>query len=88
MIHRRKFLAAAFSLPVSLAAFGVIVAPASAQNFPERAVRLIVPFPAGGGTDLIARVLGQGLSTELGQPIIIDNRPGAGTIIGTAAVAK
>ncbi len=64
------------------------MAPASAQNFPDRAIRLIVPFPAGGGTDLIARVLGQGLSSEIGQPIIIDNRPGAGTIIGTDAVAK
>ena len=62
--------------------------PAPAQSYPERAIRMIIPFPAGGGTDLIARVLGQGLSSELGQPIVIDNRPGAGTIIGTDAVAK
>ena len=61
---------------------------AAAQTFPDRAIRMIVPFPPGGGTDLIARVLGQGLTAEIGQPIIIDNRAGAGTIIGTDAAAK
>lgn len=70
------------------AACAVHATAVSAQIFPDRAIRLIVPFPAGGGTDLIARVLGAGLQSEIGQPIIIDNRPGAGTIIGTDAVAK
>lgn len=56
--------------------------------YPDKPIRLVVPFAPGGGTDLIARTLGAGMSTELGQQVIIDNKPGAGTIIGTDAVAK
>ncbi len=56
--------------------------------YPEKAIRLVVPFAPGGGTDLIARTLGVGMSQVLGQPVIIDNKPGAGTLIGTDAVAK
>lgn len=56
--------------------------------YPEKAIRLVVPFAPGGGTDLIARTLGAGMSQVLGQPVIIDNKPGAGTVIGTDAVAK
>ena len=61
---------------------------ASANTFPQKPVRIVVPFAPGGGTDLIARTLGQEMSKDLGQPVIIDNKPGAGTIIGTDAVAK
>lgn len=61
--------------------------PASAA-FPERPVRIVVPFAPGGGTDLIARTLGQGMAAELGQAVVIDNKPGAGTLIGTDLVAK
>ncbi len=61
---------------------------AAHAEFPERAVRIIVPFAPGGGTDLIARTLGQGMSQALGQPVIIENKPGAGTVIGTDLVAK
>jgi tripartite-type tricarboxylate transporter receptor subunit TctC len=56
--------------------------------FPEKPIRLVVPFPPGGGVDMIARTLGTGMSQILGQPVIVDNKPGAGTIIGTDAVAK
>ncbi len=56
--------------------------------YPEKPIRLVVPFAPGGGTDLIARTLGVGMSADLGQQVIIDNKPGAGTIIGTDAVAK
>lgn len=65
-----------------------LTATAALAAFPEKPIRLVVPFAPGGGTDLIARTLGAGMSTELGQQVIIDNKPGAGTIIGTDAVAK
>ena len=61
---------------------------AAAQTFPSRPVRIIVPSTAGGAADLLARLLGQPLGESLGQPVVIDNRPGAGNIIGTDAVAK
>jgi tripartite-type tricarboxylate transporter receptor subunit TctC len=63
-------------------------ATAASAAYPDKPVKLIVPFAPGGGTDLIARVLAAGMSRELGQQVIIDNRPGAGTIIGTDMVAK
>lgn len=59
-----------------------------AQTFPNKPIRLVVPFPAAGGTDLVARALGEGLARELGQPIVVDNKAGAGTAIGNDAVAK
>ena len=62
--------------------------PASAQNYPNRAVKLIVPFGAGGPADVYARVLAQHLSEETKQTFVVEDRPGAGSIIGTDAVAK
>lgn len=64
------------------------VAAAGAQTFPQRPVRLVVPYPPGSGTDIAARVLGQKLTESWGQQVIVDNRPGAGAIIGVEAVAK
>jgi len=69
------------------AALGVGLSPVHAA-FPEKPVRIVVPFAPGGGTDIIARTLGHEMSLDLGQPVIIENRAGAGTIIGTDAVAK
>ena len=59
-----------------------------AQTYPTRPVRVIVPFAAGGGTDITARLMGQWLSDRLGQPFVIENRPGGGTNIGTEAAVK
>ena len=61
---------------------------ALAQNYPNRAIKLIVPSSPGGGTDIVGRILAQKLSEQLGQQVIVDNRAGAGTIIGNDAVAK
>ncbi|QHE87559.1 tripartite tricarboxylate transporter substrate binding protein [Hydrogenophaga sp. BPS33] len=81
--------------PIRALASGVVlslaglVGNAHAQaQFPDRPVRIIVPFAPGGGTDLIARTLGQGMAKELGQSVIIDNKPGGGTVIGTDQAAK
>ncbi|MGO4332227.1 tripartite tricarboxylate transporter substrate binding protein [Cupriavidus sp. 2TAF22] len=56
--------------------------------FPEKPIRIVVPFSPGGGTDLIARTMGVAMSQDLGQPVVVDNKPGGGTIIGTDNVAK
>jgi tripartite-type tricarboxylate transporter receptor subunit TctC len=82
--HRRQFL----HLAAGAAALPAASRIARAQVYPSRPVRLIVAFPAGGSSDIVARLLGQRLSERLGQPIVIDNRPGAGGNIGTEAVAK
>ena len=69
-------------------AFAALTAPPALAAFPDKPLRVIVPFAPGGGTDAITRSLGIGMAEALGQPVIVDNKPGAGTIIGTDAVAK
>src|SRR5260221_3060739 len=61
---------------------------AQAQAWPARTIRIVVPFTPGSGTDIIARTVTERLSPQLGQPIVIENRPGAGGTIGAAVVAK
>jgi tripartite-type tricarboxylate transporter receptor subunit TctC len=83
-LARRKLLhlaAAAVALPA-------VSRIATAQTYPTRPVRLIVPFAAGGTTDLLARLIGQSLSERLGQQFIVENRPGGGTNIATEAVVR
>src|SRR5262249_15373231 len=83
-IPRRKFL----RLATAAAALPALPRMAIAQNYPTRPVRWIVPYPAGGATDLISRVMAQWLTERLGQPVIVDNRPGGGTNIGPQAVVN
>jgi tripartite-type tricarboxylate transporter receptor subunit TctC len=84
MIHRHTMRAAA-------ALIAVVLAPAafaaSAASYPDRPVRLIVPFPPGGGTDLVSRTIHPAFSARLGQPLVIDNRGGAQGILGTQIAA-
>src|SRR5450631_1580720 len=61
---------------------------ASAQGYPSKPVKIIVPFAAGGPADIYARILGERLQAAMGQPFVIDDRPGGGAIVGTDAVAK
>jgi len=73
---------------IAIALVFSLVAVANAQTYPAKAVRIIVPFPPGGGTDIVAREVAQKLSQGLGQPFLIENRPGAGGTVGSEAVAK
>jgi len=80
MTARRAFL--------TLAAALVATAPALAQDYPNKAVRIIVPFAPGGSADVFGRAIAQKLQESLGQSFVVDNRPGGGSVIGTDAVAK
>ncbi len=73
---------------IGLGLLAGLAAPAAAQDYPARTVKVIVPFGAGGPADVYARVVGQHLSEALKQPFVIENRPGAGAIIGTDEAAK
>ncbi len=72
----------------SLLVFASLTAPVLAQDYPARPVKIIVPFAAGGPADVYARVVGRRLQEALGQPFVIDDRPGAGSVVGTDAAAK
>jgi tripartite-type tricarboxylate transporter receptor subunit TctC len=83
-LPRRQFL----HLAAGAAALPTLSRIARAQTYPTRPVRIIAGFPPGGGVDIAARLIGQSLSERLGQQFVIDNRPGAGSNIGTEAVVK
>ena len=74
----------------AVVAIGIVVASSAvhAQEYPSRTVRIVVPQPPGGGTDTIARLIADRLSKQLGQAFIVENRPGAGTLVGTEVVAR
>lgn len=84
-MQRKQFLA------ITAAAMVSAIAPVSAmaqQNYPANPIKWIVPFPAGGGTDVVARLLSQSISRALGQTFVVENKPGAGTMIAGDAIAR
>ena len=74
-------------MALGFAALPWLAAPARADDFPTRPIRLIVGFPAGSGPDIVGRILGQGMSTRLGQSVVVEDRPGAGSNLATSDVA-
>jgi len=73
---------------IALSALGTLASAAFAQDYPTRAIKVIVPQPPGGGFDLAARTVSEPLAQLLGQPVVVENRPGSGTLVGTEAAAK
>ncbi|HET9337660.1 MAG TPA: tripartite tricarboxylate transporter substrate binding protein [Casimicrobiaceae bacterium] len=86
--YPRLPLVLAGALAAAALAFGALVAPAAAQGFPSKPVKLVIPFPPGGSLDNVGRLLAQKLSEAWGQQVVIENKPGAGGNIGADAVAK
>ncbi len=80
MLTRRDVLAGS--------AAAMLAGPAAAQEWPQRPIRIIIPFGPGGGSDIIGRIIGQSLQEKLGQPVVIENRPGAGGTLGNEAIAR
>lgn len=87
-ISRRRALALRFAIFASLAACVFGTDPVQAQAYPNRLIRVILPFTAGGTTDFLARISAKALTEQLGQPVVVDNRPGAGGNLGSDLVAK
>ena len=81
-----RFHATAFA--AALAGLSLSGGLLSADDFPSRPVTIIVASTPGGGTDIVSRIVGEQLSKQLGQPVIVDNRPGAGSVTGTVVAAK
>jgi tripartite-type tricarboxylate transporter receptor subunit TctC len=75
-------------MPLWTASLFLICTVASAQSFPQRPVRIVIGFPPGGGIDTVARLLAPKMSERFGQPVVVDNRPGGGGVLGTELVAK
>src|SRR5215472_2365037 len=82
MLTRRRLLA------VSAAALVGATRGARGEDWPQRPIRMIVPFGPGGGADIIGRIIGQSLQEKLGQPVVVENRPGAAGTLGNEAVAR
>lgn len=86
--HRPSFVSLALSLTLVLVATLANTAPALAQTYPSKPVRIVVPYPAGGGIDILSRLIGQRLAQKFGQSVVIENKPGAGTLVAAETVAR
>ena len=82
-MQRRYLLRSAALLPLC-----ALASPARAQDWPSKPIQLVVPFPPGGTTDTVSRLVATELAKALGQPVVVENKPGAGTVIGVGSVAK
>ena len=87
-LHRTRRTLLATAIGLTVAAPALLAPPAFAQPWPTKPVTLVVPFPAGGTTDVLARALAEKLQQSLGQPVIVESRPGAGATLGADYVAK
>ncbi len=72
-----------FAIPLAFAA-----GSACAQGFPSKPIRFLVPYPPGGGTDIMARLLAESMREDLGQPVLVENKPGAGGALGTGSPSR
>lgn len=84
MMKTRRLLASLLAVPALLA----WAVPVSAQSYPAKPLRWLVPYPAGGGSDFLARTVGQQLSTQIAQPVLVDNKPGGNTAIAATELAR
>lgn len=88
MLSKLIFGAGSLACALTLAGAAVMPAVSNAANYPDRPLRLVVPYATGGPTDLLARALADRMQQSMGQPVIVENKPGAGGIVGVDAVAK
>jgi tripartite-type tricarboxylate transporter receptor subunit TctC len=87
-MHPRPIALALASIQLCVSLIGAALAQERADAFPSRAIKIVVPFPAGGPSDVLARIIGQKMSEDWGQPVVVENRVGANTVLGAQQVAK
>ena len=86
--HRSLFASLILALTIAFAAMLAGATPALAQTYPSKPIRIVVPYPAGGGIDILSRLVGQRLAQKFGQSVVIENKPGAGTLVAAETVAR
>lgn len=86
-MQRQQFIRTALRTAIGAAALALATS-GIAQTYPNKAVRVVIPFPPGGTLDVVGRMLGQKLSEQMGQPVVIENKPGASGVIGGETVAR
>src|ERR1044071_3827851 len=77
-----------FRFMIAALASVLLAVPAAAQDYPNKPIRIVVPFGPGGGGDIVGRIFGQALQDRLGQPVVIENKPGAGGTLGNELIAR